>query len=244
MIVPVGLVPPVIVALSLRTAPIAPLDGLGVVGRLVASTMTAAADSERSWLPRLIGVPLTMIDLMRMWYGEPLMPDAERAPSAQPQSNLAAMWPPHARTGVADVAVNVTEICCSWSPLLSRMLGAGPTYLMAAVSPVGIVGVASKNSITRCAAGMALNDVLGCSTVPACPGRRPRSRCRGSWSRRPRRSCVGSGMGAVRRSVVPSQPVTVEHGRSGLAATVVSGLCQRFLSVRKSMAWTPLWTTS
>src|SRR4029079_18711338 len=133
VIVPVGLLPPEIVALSLRTAPIAPLDGLGVVGRLVASTMTAAADSERSWLPRLMFWPVTMMLLMRMWYGEPLMPDAERGPSAQPQSNLAAMWPPHARTGVADFAVNVTEICCSWSPLLSRMLGVGPTYAMAPV---------------------------------------------------------------------------------------------------------------
>ena len=53
--------------------------------------MTAAAESERSWLPRLMALPLTVTFLIRMWYGEPLMPDAELGPLAQPQSAARAM---------------------------------------------------------------------------------------------------------------------------------------------------------
>src|SRR5262245_14710132 len=60
--------------------------------------ITASAESERSWLP-----PFPSRSRSRMWYGEPEMDTAELP---APQSARVAMWPPHARTGFATLAVN------------------------------------------------------------------------------------------------------------------------------------------
>src|SRR4051794_26126263 len=63
---------------------------------MVAGKMTAAADSDRSWLP-----PAPSRFRSRVWYGAPEMLTAELP---APQSFRVAMWPPHARTGLATLA--------------------------------------------------------------------------------------------------------------------------------------------
>src|SRR5438093_13762754 len=69
--------------------------------------MTASAESDRSWLP-----PLPSISMSRVWYGDPEMATAELV---TPQSSRVAMWPPHASTGLAELAVNVIVICVELS---------------------------------------------------------------------------------------------------------------------------------
>ena len=70
--------------------------------------MTAAAESDRSWLP-----PDPFKLIRRMWYGEPEMATAE---FSLPQSPRVEMWPPQARTGVATSAVKVMAIWADLSP--------------------------------------------------------------------------------------------------------------------------------
>src|SRR3954469_13566937 len=70
---------------------------------------TAAADSERSWLP-----PEPSRAMSRVWYGEPEMFTAE---FNSPQSARAAIWPPQARTGLATLAVKVIVMRADLSPL-------------------------------------------------------------------------------------------------------------------------------
>ena len=55
--------------------------------------MTAAAESERSWLP-----PEPSRSIRRVWYGDPEIATAE---ALTPQSNRVEMCPPQARTGFA-----------------------------------------------------------------------------------------------------------------------------------------------
>ncbi len=76
--------------------------------RMKPGKMTAAADSERSWLP-----PAPSRSIRRVWYGEPEMATAELL---RPQSLRLAMWPPQARTGLATMAVNVIVIRRELSP--------------------------------------------------------------------------------------------------------------------------------
>src|SRR5947207_178597 len=62
--------------------------------------ITASAESDRSWLP-----PEPSRSTSRVWYGDP---EIEIAELPRPQSWRVAMWPPHASTGFATLAVNVT----------------------------------------------------------------------------------------------------------------------------------------
>ena len=73
-----------------------------------AGKMTASADSERSWFP-----PEPSRSIRRVWYGEPEIATAELS---APQSWRVAMWPPHASTGFATLAVKVIVICADLSP--------------------------------------------------------------------------------------------------------------------------------
>src|SRR5687768_13618678 len=84
------------------------VNGLAVFTTSMAGGATTAwADIERSVLPRL----LRFHEIVRMWYGEPLMPPAERGtPALKPQSSRLPMWPPQARTASGLVTVKVTLI--------------------------------------------------------------------------------------------------------------------------------------
>ena len=70
--------------------------------------MTASAESERSWLP-----PEPSRSIRRVWYGEPGMRPRN---SPCPSPGATAMWPPHARTGLATLAVKVIVIRADLSP--------------------------------------------------------------------------------------------------------------------------------
>ena len=77
--------------------------------------MTASAESERSWLP-----PEPSRSTRRVWYGEPGMVMAASV-SPQPPEPLpvfrCAMWPPHARTGFATLAVKWILMAADLSPV-------------------------------------------------------------------------------------------------------------------------------
>ena len=83
--------------------------------------MTASAESERSWFP-----PLPSRSISRVWYGEPEIATAE---SSAPQSLRVEMWPPHASTGFATVAVKVIVILADLSPVKPVPLGVGCSVL-------------------------------------------------------------------------------------------------------------------
>src|SRR3954471_6331446 len=70
--------------------------------------MTASAESERSWLP-----PDPSRSRSRVWYGEPEIATAELP---RPQSLRVAMWPPHASTGFATLAVKLITMLADLSP--------------------------------------------------------------------------------------------------------------------------------
>ena len=88
---------------------VAPLGVASLMIVIDAGKNTAAADSERSWLP-----PDPSRSSNRVWYGEPEMAMAE---FAVPQSCRVAMWPPHARTGLAWVAVKLMTMLADLSPV-------------------------------------------------------------------------------------------------------------------------------
>src|SRR3954447_10222890 len=70
--------------------------------------ITAAADSDRSWLP-----PAPSRASSRVWYGDPEIATAELFAA---QSRRVEMWPPQARTGFAAVAVKVIVMLALLSP--------------------------------------------------------------------------------------------------------------------------------
>src|SRR6266567_6385509 len=70
--------------------------------------ITASADNERSWLP-----PDPSRSTRLVWYGEPEIATAELL---APQSCRVEMWPAHARTGFAWLALNVSVIEAEVSP--------------------------------------------------------------------------------------------------------------------------------
>src|SRR5206468_1279228 len=70
--------------------------------------MTAAAESERSWLP-----PAPSRSTSAVWYGEPAMATAELF---APQLRRVEMCADHASTGFATVLVNVMAMLADLSP--------------------------------------------------------------------------------------------------------------------------------
>jgi len=74
---------------------------LGAVVVVTGDTM-APLLIDRSWLPTEQFLSEHMKSMSLMWYGDPLIDDAELP---APQSVWAAMWPDHERTTVADDAV-------------------------------------------------------------------------------------------------------------------------------------------
>src|SRR5262245_53876708 len=96
------------------------VDPFGVASLMTViepGSTTASAESPRSWfpMPQSNGGFLPLQDessgvvsvVSRMWNGAPLIVAAE---FPCPQFARDAMWPPHARTAVVAVAVNVTVV--------------------------------------------------------------------------------------------------------------------------------------
>src|SRR5262245_31866220 len=80
-----------------------------------AGKITASAESDRSWFP-----PEPSRLSSRVWYGDPEIATAELF---APQSARVAMWPPHARTGSARLAVNVIASPADLSPTKPAPVG-------------------------------------------------------------------------------------------------------------------------
>src|SRR5438034_10756497 len=118
---PLVLIEKLLRGLGLAVKPNDPSIVLGVFGNVFFTMWmnpgktTASADNERSWLPPEPSRPTS-----RVWYGEPVMATAE---FRSPQFGREAMWPPHARTGFATLAVKVIVIRADLSPLNPEPFG-------------------------------------------------------------------------------------------------------------------------
>ena len=146
-------VPPVVVMLKLDGSPSPEPVNRNVSSPPVASLMmvsepvacTAAADSDRSWFPRL----LRFQSLRRMWYGEPEMPPAE-FPS--PQSAPRPMCPPHASTAVS---------LSAWKDTVTRVSDCASDRSPTCAYEIPVI-VPPNNVIFRSAPGSELNLACGC----------------------------------------------------------------------------------